>query len=73
MKRLKLIWFALAGTFFLALLLCLLVIESVPLFIYYLVKGKPAGISEKLTAKTFSFIEERFSTISDYAYEGHSK
>lgn len=69
MKRLKLIWFALAGTFFLALLLSLLIIESVPLFIYFLVTGKAAGWSEKITKKTFDFIEKRFETISEYTYE----
>lgn len=69
MKRIKLIWFALAGTFFIALLFALLLIESVPLFIYFLVTGKAAGWSEKLTKKTFDFIEKRFETISEYTYE----
>lgn len=69
MQRLKLIFFALAGTFFLALLLSLLVIESVPLFIHFIITGKAAGWSEVLTKKTFDFIEKRFETIAEYTYE----
>ncbi len=69
MTRLKLIWFALAGTFFIALLFALLIIESVPLFVYYLIKGKSAGVSEKATKAIFTFIEKRFETIQEYTLE----
>jgi hypothetical protein len=69
MQRLKLIWFALAGTFFIALLFSLIIIESVPLFIYFLITGEQSGWSEKITKATFNFIEKRFETISEYSLE----
>lgn len=68
MKRLKYLFFALAGTFLLAFLFLLLVLETVPSFFYFLIMGKPLGWNA--VKRIFDYVESRFETITEYSYEG---
>lgn len=66
MNNLKRIFFSLAALLFIFLLVALVAVEIVPLYIWFVFTGKAQGLSERLAAKIFAYMDNRFESIGKH-------